>query len=78
VGRSAAGRALEPEAIALAVVASVRHEDTRYDELLMASTDRAEAREYVRAEVERIVERWRTTPAAEATSSARLRNLPVT
>ena len=34
VGRSAAGRALEPEAVALAVVASVRHCDTGYDSAL--------------------------------------------
>jgi hypothetical protein len=65
VGRSAAGRALDSEAIALAVAASVRHEDTRYDELLMAGTDRAEAREYVRPEVERTLERWRTTSAPQ-------------
>ena len=59
VGRSAAGRALDPGAIALAVIASVRHEDTHYDELLMAGTDRAGARDEVRPEVERILERWR-------------------
>ena len=35
VGRSAAGRALDPRAVTLAVAASVRHEDTRYDELLI-------------------------------------------
>jgi hypothetical protein len=64
VGRSAAGRALNPEALALAVAASVRHEDTRYDELLMAGTDRTEARECVQAEVERILERWRRMPGS--------------
>ena len=36
IGRSAAGRALDPDAVRLAVAASVRHADTRYDELLMA------------------------------------------
>ncbi|MGO9789040.1 MAG: DUF2293 domain-containing protein [Solirubrobacteraceae bacterium] len=44
VGRSAAGRALQSEAIELAVLASVRHRDTRYDELLMSGVDRASAR----------------------------------
>lgn len=63
VGRSAAGRALDPEAIALAVAASVRHEDTPYDELLMAGIDRAEAREMVGPEVERVLERWRSAEA---------------
>jgi hypothetical protein len=59
VGRSAAGRALDPEAITLAVRASVRHEDTRYDEYLMSGMDRSEARARVREEVESIVQRWR-------------------
>jgi hypothetical protein len=66
VGRTAAGRALDAEAIALAVAASVRHLDTRYDELLMSGTGRAEARERVRPEVERILDRWRQTPGAES------------
>lgn len=59
VGRSAAARALAPNAIALAVAASVRHEDTRYDELLMSGADRADARERVRDEVDSVLERWR-------------------
>jgi hypothetical protein len=58
VGRSAAGRALDPAALTLAVAASVRHLDTRYDDLLMAGVGRAEARERVLPEVERILERW--------------------
>jgi hypothetical protein len=59
VGRTAAARARNPEAIKLAVVASVRHEDTRYDELLMSGVDRAEARDRVRVEVEGVLEKWR-------------------
>jgi len=58
VGRSAAGRALDPDAIAAAVVASVRHTDTTYDELLIGGTPRAEARALVRPEIERILDRW--------------------
>lgn len=64
VGRTAAGRALDPGAIELAVAAAVRHEDTPYDELLMSGEDRSRARERVRSEVERILERWRTLPPA--------------
>ena len=60
VGRTAAGRALDPEAVTLAVVASIRHEETRYDELLMTGTDRADARERVRSSVDRVLEQWRT------------------
>jgi len=41
------------------VVASVRHADTVYDELLMGGVERGEARERVRSEVERVLERWR-------------------
>jgi len=59
VGRTAAGRVLDPGAIELAVVASVRHEDTPYDELLMSGRSRAEARERVQPELERILDRWR-------------------
>ncbi len=62
VGRSAAGRAVDPGAVELAVIATVRHEDTGYDELLMSGASRGEARERVRPEMERILERWRTPP----------------
>ena len=58
VGRSAAGRALDPRAVNLAVAASVRHEDTGYDELLMSGVPRGEARERVSAEVQRILVSW--------------------
>jgi hypothetical protein len=60
VGRSAAGRALEDDAVTLAVIAAIRHEDTTYDELLMAGIARAEARERVRSTVERVLDGWRT------------------
>ena len=59
VGRSAAGRALEPDALELAVAAAVRHEDTRYDELLMSGLARELARAQVRGEVLRVLDGWR-------------------
>ena len=59
VGHSAAGRALDPDAVTRAVVASVRHEDTAYDELLMAGVAREQARERVRDDIDRILDRWR-------------------
>jgi hypothetical protein len=58
IGRSAAGRALEPDAVRLSVVASVRHEDTRYDELLMAGVPRQQARDRVRASIDSVLSRW--------------------
>jgi len=60
VGRSAAGRALQQHALELAVTASIRHQDTPYDNLLMDGTDRNEARELVRGEVDRVLDAWRT------------------
>jgi len=58
VGRSAAGRALDEQAITLAVVASVRHEDTGYDGLRMAGVPRGEARARVRPDVDRVLAAW--------------------
>jgi hypothetical protein len=59
VGRSAAGRALDPDAVRLAVVASVRHIDTDYDSLLMSGVDRESARAQVQQRVEDVVNAWR-------------------
>jgi hypothetical protein len=59
VGRSAAGRALDETAVRAAVVASVRHEDTAYDALLMSGVPRGDARERIRADVDHVLERWR-------------------
>jgi hypothetical protein len=55
VGRSAAGRALDEQALTLAVVASVRHQDTSYDSLLMAGVPRADARDRIRPAIDRIL-----------------------
>jgi hypothetical protein len=58
VGRSAAGRALDPEAVRLAVIASIRHEDTTYEDLLMLGVGRLEARHQVRDQVDAALEQW--------------------
>ena len=58
VGRSAAGRSLDEKAITLAVVASVRHEDTDYDSLLMSGVPREVARERIKAAIERVLGGW--------------------
>ena len=58
VGRSAAARALDAEAIRLAVVASIRHEDTGYDKLLMSGTPRDVARDRVRAGIDKVLDAW--------------------
>ena len=58
VGRSAAGRSLDETAITLAVVASVRHEDTNYDSLLMSGVGRETARDRTRPAVDRVLAAW--------------------
>jgi hypothetical protein len=60
VGRSAAGRALDPDAVRLAVAASVRHEDTAYDALLMSGIDRQVARDRVYDTVDAVLDAWRS------------------
>ncbi len=59
IGRSAAGRALDPDAVRLAVAASVRHADTDYDQLLMSGVDREAARNRVYDTVEAVLNAWR-------------------
>lgn len=58
VGRSAAAQALDERAITLAVVASVRHEDTDYDVLLMSGVPREEARDQVRPVIDQVLGTW--------------------
>jgi len=59
VGRSAAGRELEERAITAAVIASVRHRHTNYDQLLSNGVDRETARIRVREQIDEIVDSWR-------------------
>ena len=58
VGRSAAGRDLDPQAIKLAVIAHVRHEHTNYDHLLMQGAERLEARTLVRDKIDQVLAKW--------------------
>jgi hypothetical protein len=58
-GRSAAERAVDPNAVLLAVVASVRHVDTEYGDLLVSGVGRELALARVHERVEDIVTAWR-------------------
>jgi hypothetical protein len=58
VGRSAAAKALDEEAVRLAVTAHVRHAATNYDDLLLKGIERWEAREKVYPKVHRILDCW--------------------
>ncbi|GAA0250978.1 DUF2293 domain-containing protein [Cryptosporangium japonicum] len=59
VGRSAAARLLDEQAVTLAVVASVRHLDTDYDALLMRGVPRREARDRIRTRIDQVLTGWR-------------------
>jgi hypothetical protein len=65
VGRSTAGRELDREAMTLAVIAAIRHEETDYDRLLMGGISRAEAREEVLGRVHDVLNDWRGEESAE-------------
>jgi len=62
VGRTEAGRALEDEALRLAVIAAIRHRHTSYDELLMKGVERLDARGRVREQIEEALELWSAAP----------------
>jgi hypothetical protein len=59
VGRSAAAKALDEEAVRLAVTAHIRHAETNYDDLLLKGIDRREAREEGYSKVTDILDRWK-------------------
>jgi hypothetical protein len=58
VGRSAAAKRLDEEAVRLAVEAHIRHTETDYDKLLRQGLDRRDARHEVRDRVWRVLDRW--------------------
>jgi phage FluMu protein Com len=68
VGRTAAGRGLEQEALIAAVIAAVRHHHTCYDDLLMKGYGRVEARALVRESIDAVLQRWRSADPTEPTA----------
>lgn len=58
VGRSAAAKELDHDAIRLAVIAHIRHHETEYDELLMRGEDRDFARHQVVEKIDVILDKW--------------------
>lgn len=59
VGRTAAGRALDEEALRTAVIAAIRHRHTPYDRTLMQGWDRTDTRGVVRDDIDRLLGQWR-------------------
>jgi len=58
VGRSAAAKELNEEAVRLAVIAHVRHAETAYDRLLAEGWDRQDARTEVDDQVQAVLATW--------------------
>ena len=63
VGRSAAAKQLDEDAIRMAVVAHIRHADTEYDRLLARGCARWDARALVAEDVDCVLAAWRTPVA---------------
>jgi len=60
VGRSAAAKSFDEEAVHLAVIAHIRHRETNYDKLLAMGYERREARDQVNAKVGEMLTNWET------------------
>ena len=58
VGRSAAAKELDEQAVRLAVAAHVRHAETNYDDLLVSGYERWEARSMVQGDVSLTLDAW--------------------
>lgn len=61
VGRSATAKALDEQAVLLAVAAHVRHAQTGYDAVLAEGHERHEARRQVQPRVDQVLTAWRST-----------------
>jgi hypothetical protein len=58
IGRSASAKAMDEAAVRLAVIAHVRHRETKYDELLAKGHERWQARAAVEAAVFSVLQKW--------------------
>lgn len=61
IGRAAAAKELDANAVELAVRAHIRHEHTPYDQRLAHGADRSDARREVAPQVEAVLRRWSFT-----------------
>jgi hypothetical protein len=59
VGRSAAAKEFDENAVQLAVIAHIRHVETEYDKLLANYYDRRDAREQVKDAVDSVLLKWK-------------------
>ena len=59
VGRSSAAKGLDENAVQLAVIAHIRHAETKYDSLLAKGRDRTDARTEVADTVTQVLAQWK-------------------
>ena len=59
IGRSAAAKSLDENAVRIAVIAHIRHNETQYDALLARGYDRWDARAQVMDTVNRVLAKWK-------------------
>jgi len=60
IGRTAEAKTFNEEAVRIAVIAHIRHAETKYDELLAMGYERWDARDEVVGRVEQILTKWET------------------
>jgi hypothetical protein len=58
IGRSALGRKMDEQAVRIAVIAHIRHNETNYDELLGRGWERSDARRAVAERVHEVLVQW--------------------
>ncbi|HYR77269.1 MAG TPA: DUF2293 domain-containing protein [Pyrinomonadaceae bacterium] len=58
IGRSALGKKMDEQAVRLAVIAHIRHNETNYDELLGRGWERSDARSAVADRVDEVLDEW--------------------
>ncbi|HUU28894.1 MAG TPA: DUF2293 domain-containing protein [archaeon] len=61
VGRSSSAKNFDPDTVRLAVIAHIRHAETKYDTLIAKGYDRSEARALVRDVIDSIMLKWETS-----------------
>ena len=65
VGRTAAAKDLDPQAVRLAVIAHVRHTHTDYDRIVERTRDKRDARSRIRPRLDAVLGEWeQPRPAA--------------
>jgi hypothetical protein len=76
IGRSALGKKMDEQAVRLAVIAHIRHNETNYDELLGRGWDRSDARSSVAQRVDEVLSEWEASGSQGASVPPSNRRAP--